>query len=82
MRIVLSLSSKHQNKIDYLIFIGLELHQICPRNRYDIIPLLGMTGFDGRAWPRIASREAPFSLNQRKILSANRTDYAALPLAA
>jgi hypothetical protein len=43
----------------------------------------GMTGFDGRGWPRIASREAPTSRNQRKQLSANRTNtYAALPLAA
>jgi hypothetical protein len=44
--------------------------------------LSGMKGIDGRDWPRIASREAPFSLNQRKTLSANRTEYAALPLAA
>ena len=43
----------------------------------------GMTGFDGRGWSRIASREAPTSRNQRKKLSANRTNsYAALPLAA
>ena len=41
-----------------------------------------MTGFDGRGWPRIASREAPTSVNQRTIISANRTNYAALPLAA
>ncbi len=27
---------------------------------------LGMTGFDGRGWYRIASREAPTSRNQRK----------------
>ena len=27
---------------------------------------LGMIGFDGRGWPRIASREAPNSLNPRK----------------
>jgi len=26
----------------------------------------GMKGLDGRGWPRIASREAPSSLNQRK----------------
>jgi len=41
-----------------------------------------MIGFDGRGWPRIASREAPNSVNQRKKLSANRTSYASLPLAA
>ena len=27
---------------------------------------LGMKGIDGGNWPRTASREAPFSLNQRK----------------
>jgi hypothetical protein len=41
-----------------------------------------MTGFDGGGWSRTASREAPISLTQRKPLSANRTEYAALPLAA
>ncbi len=42
----------------------------------------GMTGFDGGGCARTASREAPNSKTQRKPLSANRTDYAALPLAA
>jgi hypothetical protein len=42
-----------------------------------------MTGFDGRGWSRIASREVPTSLTQYKKSSANRTtSYAALPLAA
>jgi hypothetical protein len=27
---------------------------------------MGMTGFDGRGWSQIASREAPTSRNQRK----------------
>ena len=44
--------------------------------------LPGMTGFDGGGWSRIASREVPNSLNQYKKSSANRTSYAALPLAA
>ena len=48
----------------------------------------GMIGFDGRGWSRVASREAPNSITQRKTLSANRTKvpagmgYAALPMAA
>jgi len=42
----------------------------------------GMKGFDGRGWFRNASREAPTSLTQRKKSSANRTSYAAMPLAA
>jgi hypothetical protein len=41
-----------------------------------------MTGFDGRGWSRNASREVPISLTQYKQSSANRTQYAALPLAA
>ena len=45
-------------------------------------PYLGMTGFDGRGCSRNASREAPNSLTQRKTLSAKRTSYAAMPLAA
>jgi len=44
--------------------------------------LPGMTGFDGRGWSRTASREVPTSKNQYKKSSANRTSYAALPLAA
>ena len=44
---------------------------------------MGMTGFDGGGWSRIASREVPNSKNQHKTLSANeRTPYAAMPLAA
>jgi hypothetical protein len=43
---------------------------------------LGMIGFDGGGWSRIASREAPTSLNQCNQLSANRTNVSALPLAA
>ena len=42
----------------------------------------GMTGFDGGGWSRIASREVPTSKNQYKKLSANRTTYSAMPLAA
>ena len=30
-------------------------------DRCDIMILSGMKGIDGRDWPRIASREAPFS---------------------
>jgi hypothetical protein len=41
-----------------------------------------MTGFDGRGWSQVASREAPTSENQRKKTSANRTNVNALPLAA
>jgi len=41
-----------------------------------------MTGFDGRGWSQIASREVPNSKNQYKKLSANRTSFAALPVAA
>ncbi len=48
---------------------------------YDILPL-GMIGFDGGGWHRIASREAPNSINQRTMISAERTEFAALPLAA
>ena len=44
--------------------------------------LLGMIGFDGGGWAWTASREAPTSKNQRKISSAERTDFAALPVAA
>ena len=44
---------------------------------------MGMTGFDGGGWSRIASREVPTSLNQYKKTSANRApSYAAMPLAA
>ncbi|GIK09474.1 MAG: hypothetical protein BroJett001_15400 [Chloroflexota bacterium] len=46
----------------------------------DALP--GMTGFDGGGWSRNASREAPISLTQRNPSSANRTSYAAMPLAA
>jgi len=41
-----------------------------------------MPGFDGGGWSRNASREVPISINQHKNLSANRTSYAAMPLAA
>jgi len=44
---------------------------------------MGMTGFDGGGWSRIASREVPNSKNPHNNLSANnRTSYAAMPLAA
>ena len=33
-----------------------------------------MTGFDGRGWPRIASREAPTSLNQCTTKVPTATD--------
>jgi hypothetical protein len=49
---------------------------------YCDILALGMIGFDGGGHNHTASREAPNSKNQRNIKSANRTDYAALPLAA
>ena len=51
---------------------------------YDIIKsYLGMIGFDGGGWSRMASREVPISKNQYKTLSANnRTSYVAMPLAA
>ncbi len=42
----------------YLTFLKEQFH--------DIIDVqLGMTGFDGGGWFRIASREAPTSLTQR-----------------
>lgn len=43
---------------------------------------MGMIGFDGSRTPQTASREAPNSINPRNYLGAERTDYAALPLAA
>ena len=49
---------------------------------YNIKYQLGMTGFDGGGWSQVASREAPTPQTQRKNTSANRTSYAALPLAA
>jgi len=42
----------------------------------------GMIGIDEGGWNWVASREAPSSINQRTKTSANRTNYAALPLAA
>jgi len=57
---------------DYVIIFTPGIHPCC----------MGMTGFDGRGWSRNASREAPTSLNQCKQSSANRTSYAAMPLAA
>jgi len=67
-------------------------YDIMKRNGYDteevsspygiVLPLQGMTGFDGRGWSRNASREVPTSKNPHKKSSANRTSYAAMPLAA
>ena len=54
----------------------------------ELIPLeqvpkiMGMPGFDGGGWLRNACREVPSSKNQHKKSSANRTSYAAMPLAA
>ena len=44
--------------------------------------LLGMTGFDGRGWFRDASRARTELVKSVQTLSANRTSYAAMPLAA
>jgi len=65
----------------YSILLKRELKE-WQNEKHGIIQKLGMTGFDGGGWPRIASREVPTSINQHKKSSANRTSYAALPLAA
>jgi len=43
---------------------------------------MGMTGFDGRGWFRNASRARTDLDKSVQTLSANRTSYAAMPLAA
>jgi hypothetical protein len=66
-----------------LVYNKTFLSYVC-YNSAEISPkvLLGMPGFDGRGWLRNASREVPNSKNQHKKSSANRTSYAAMPLAA
>jgi len=49
----------------YSILLKRELKE-WQNEKHGIIQKLGMTGFDGGGWPRIASREVPTSINQHK----------------
>lgn len=63
-----------------MILLWAYQHGLLPRAI--ILLRLGMTGFDGRGWLQTASRERAEPDKSAQPLSANRTTYAALPLAA